>query len=123
MKQVKLSDLVVYQGPDDAAYEYAAGLVRQISDDPYTMGLAAEVARGERDALLLTPDIALSIEDTDGDADKWVLAPTGVWQTCLSQLEMIGRALADYDAEELSADDFVEAVREQIGEDVAGGAR
>lgn len=117
MKQVKVSGLVVYQGPDDAAREYAAGLVRQISDDPYTTDLAAQLARGDRTDLWIDWNTAVDVEDCTAEtASTWTLAPTGVWQTALSQLEMIAQAVARYDTEDLPADEFVELVREQIGD-------
>jgi hypothetical protein len=116
MKQVKINSLVVYEGRDDAAREYSAGIVYQI-DDSSAMDLAAAVARGERDLVAIDADTFVTVEDAHGeDHSTWTLAPTGVWHTALLSLEMIAKAIAQYDAEGLTPDEFVEAVREQIGD-------
>jgi hypothetical protein len=115
MKQVKVNSLIVYQGRDDAACEYAAGVVRQAGES--AAELAAEVARGERDSVATDWDTFVTVEDISGeDLSTWTLAPTGVWHTALLSLEMIAKAIAQYDADDLPADEFVEAVREQIGD-------
>lgn len=119
MKQVKVGTLVVYQGSDSVAREYAAGLVRQVGTDTYTLDLAAEVARGDRTNVWIDWDTVVVVEDTaDVDnANKWVLAPTNVWQTTLSQLEMIGSAVRGWLSGEHSPAEAIELVREQVGDD------
>lgn len=118
MKQVKLAGLIVHQGPDELANEYAAGLIRQISDDPRTTALAAAVARGERETTPIDWDTVLVIEDAPNaeDPGPWTLAPTNVWQTCLSQLGMIESAVRGWLNGEHSPAEAMELVREQIGD-------
>jgi hypothetical protein len=122
MKQVKINSLVVYEGRDDAACEYAAGVIRQAGED--ALELAGAVARGERDLVAIDADTFVTVEDSPGkDLSTWTLAPTGVWQSSLLSLEMIAEAIRQYDAEDLAPADFVEAVREQIGDDPRPGPR